>query len=257
MKSPIKVVLLTACVLCAQTPNLTGVWKLNVEKSKLAGPPPNGYLMVIDQQADTFKETVGFTSPRGEQRSMLNYRTGEKPAMSSYRGLPMQTVASMNGSTMVFTSKIADTKPGSLTESYSLSPDGNTLTLESVSTVNGKETQQTMVFDKQPDSAGEGLRKPEKTAGETHKNLLILKDMPDSQLINTMRYFNMALGVECGHCHVQGNFAADDKPTKLMARKMLTMTQNINTSTFNGRMEVRCYTCHKGQADPASHPAFN
>ncbi len=65
----------------------------------------------------------------------------------------------------------------------------------------------------------------------------------------------MSLGVDCHYCHVD-NFASDDKPAKGMARKMLTMTHSINDSTFGGKMEVRCYTCHRGQAEPQSRPAF-
>ena len=45
-----------AFVLSAQAPNLSGVWKADLEKSKFAGPPPANYLMVIDQQGSTLKE---------------------------------------------------------------------------------------------------------------------------------------------------------------------------------------------------------
>jgi Photosynthetic reaction centre cytochrome C subunit. len=112
------------------------------------------------------------------------------------------------------------------------------------------------VLEKQPDSAGEPLRKPEETAGARFKNVQLLKDLPASQLLDTMRTFNMSLGVTCEHCHVQGNFAADEKPAKPMARKMITMTRSINDQTFAGKNEVRCFTCHRGQMDPQSRPAF-
>jgi len=29
-----------------------------------------------------------------------------------------------------------------------------------------------------------------------------------------------------------------------------------NASTFGGQPEIRCYTCHRGQHEPMSHPAF-
>ena len=74
--------------------------------------------------------------------------------------------------------------------------------------------------------------------------------------MDAMRSFSMSLGVECDHCHVPNDFASDDKPAKIMGRKMLTMTHNINDQTFGGKMVVRCYTCHRGHAEPQSTPAF-
>ena len=39
-----------------------------------------------------------------------------------------------------------------------------------------------------------------------------------------------------------------------MARKMLTMTHDINEKFFDGKMEVKCFTCHKGASHPVSDP---
>jgi photosynthetic reaction center cytochrome c subunit len=242
-------------VVSAQTPNFSGVWKADLQKSKMVGQPATSYLVIIEQDPTKITEKVGLTTQRGEQRMAFNYNLA-KPSMNSFRGIPMRTESSMNGNTLVLTSKIAGNPPGTMTERYTLSPDGNTLTIESVAMVNGKEQPQTIVLEKQPDSAGEPLRQPEKTAGESHKNVQLLKDMPNSQFMDTMRYFTVALGNDCNFCHVQGNFAADDKPQKVMARKMLTMTHEINAANFNGRMEVRCYTCHKGMGHPQSNPSL-
>ena len=93
-------------------------------------------------------------------------------------------------------------------------------------------------------------------AAEHFKNIQILKDRPASSVIDTMRAFNMSLGVNCEFCHVQGNFASDDKPKKVTARKMLTMTAAINQQNFNGNMQVRCYTCHQGHEEPQARPSF-
>lgn len=256
MKICLSVVLLSACVLSAQTPNLSGVWKVNPEKSKVNGPAPTNYLMIIDQKDSKLTENIGVFSPRGEQRSSLTYNTDAKPAMNSLRGLPMRTTASMDGSTLVLQSKVAGPRPSSIVQKYTLSADGNILTLEEVTTANGKDTPQTLVFEKQPDAAGDALRKPEQTAGERYKNVTVMKDVPASRFIDSMRSFTVALGTDCEHCHVQGNFAADDKPAKAMARRMVTMTHGINEQTFAGKQEVRCYTCHRGQVNPQSTPAF-
>lgn len=247
---------LSAVVLWGQTPNLSGVWKVNAEQSKMMGRAPSNYLMIIEQQGSKISGTIGIWTERGEQRSSFTYDTGGKPSMNQYRGLPMRTVASWKGGTLALESKVAGTRPASISGKYTLSSDGNTLTVETVMSSNGRDRQQTLVFEKQPDAAGDPLRKPEETAGARFKNVQLLKDLPASRLLDSMRTFAMSLGVECEFCHVQGNFASDDKPTKAMARKMILMTESIDKNTFGGRMEVRCYTCHKGQSHPQSRPSF-
>ena len=85
----------------------------------------------------------------------------------------------------------------------------------------------------------------------TYKNLKLLAANSDVPFI--MLSFNEALGVQCTYCHVQGDFAADDNPKKEMARKMIGMGRDINTSFPSGNgvfpdgyHEVDCLTCHRG-----------
>ena len=86
------------------------------------------------------------------------------------------------------------------------------------------------------------------------KNLQVLK-IPRSELIPTMRTYTAALGVECVHCHVGREFDKDDKPAKLTARRMITMTQEINAKFFpDGKGHVTCYTCHRGSVEPRTAP---
>ncbi len=92
---------------------------------------------------------------------------------------------------------------------------------------------------------------PDKPAGEQFKNVQLLKAAPSGQFIGYMNAFNAALGVNCAFCHLEDK-SSDDKMEKVVARKMLTMTGEINAKFFAGKMEVRCYTCHKGAARPVS-----
>lgn len=100
----------------------------------------------------------------------------------------------------------------------------------------------------------------EKTIGEARKNILVLKEFPDSQLIPMMNLMGASLGVRCNFCHVnnagQWDFASDDKPEKKTAREMISMTLSVNKSTFNGRTEVGCFTCHGGRTNPVSVPVL-
>jgi hypothetical protein len=101
------------------------------------------------------------------------------------------------------------------------------------------------------------------------KNLQVFpKDTTFQQIIPTMRSFEGALGVECGHCHVwygNGNpmndFASDAKPQKNIARAMLRLVNTANevipmAVTASGLrtqeqvQKVTCATCHRGSAIP-------
>lgn len=86
------------------------------------------------------------------------------------------------------------------------------------------------------------------------KNLKVLTGMSGAQVIQVMRGINAGLGVECTYCHVQGNFASDDKPQKETARMMLTMAHEINAKFTDGKQHVTCYTCHRGATEPATAP---
>ncbi len=96
----------------------------------------------------------------------------------------------------------------------------------------------------------------EKAAAQQFKNIQVLKDVPASQLIPGMQYITTALGVKCDYCHVQDNFASDDKRPKQTARQMMTMLFAINNNNFGGRPEVSCFTCHQGHSEPMGAPAL-
>jgi hypothetical protein len=85
------------------------------------------------------------------------------------------------------------------------------------------------------------------------KNLQVLKGMPANQLMAAMHDMTTALGQECGYCHVE-DMASDAKPTKQIARRMITMTQNLNRDAFGGQTRVGCDTCHRGATLPIVVP---
>jgi photosynthetic reaction center cytochrome c subunit len=95
-----------------------------------------------------------------------------------------------------------------------------------------------------------------KTAEQEFKNIEVFQGLPASQLIPAMSFMRAALGVQCSYCHVERDFDKDDKPAKAAARRMIKMVREINLSSFNGRNEVTCNTCHRGEPHPVSVPAF-
>jgi hypothetical protein len=88
-----------------------------------------------------------------------------------------------------------------------------------------------------------------KTAEQVYKNIQVFQGIPANQLNPAMRVFEGALGVGCFFCHVRDQ-SLDDKPTKLIARKMITMMSAINNSSFGGLPVVTCNTCHHGSSVP-------
>ncbi len=78
----------------------------------------------------------------------------------------------------------------------------------------------------------------------------ILKGLTAPEFEQEMQQITVALGVNCGFCHVRGNFASDDNPHKAVARRMLEMTGKINEQFFPGTRTVTCFTCHQGEQTP-------
>ncbi len=253
MKLRFSALAFSICILSAQTPDLSGVWKANPEKSKVQGQPPANMVMIIEQKDSRIAGTVGTTGMHGEERSSFTFNT-QRPGINSVRGVPMRTKAAWEGNTLMVDERVAGAHPAEIHDKYTLSPDGNTLTVDSTRSMNGREMASTLVFDKQPESAAAALHKPEQTAGEKYKNVTtVMKEMPASEFIDTMRYFTFSLGVDCQFCHAQ-DFASDEKRTKGTARMMIAMTHNINEANFKGRAEVRCFTCHQGHQQPVRVP---
>jgi Photosynthetic reaction centre cytochrome C subunit len=95
--------------------------------------------------------------------------------------------------------------------------------------------------------------------GGQFTNLQVLpKDIAAPDLMKLMAQYNQELGVQCSFCH-DGNFAADSKPEKKIARIMISMTTDINTKYLatlpEGGAKASCYTCHRGHPEPEAPPA--
>ena len=96
---------------------------------------------------------------------------------------------------------------------------------------------------------------------------VIPKNTPPLQVVGMMRNFAGALGVRCNYCHVgqEGqplstfDFAKDEKRTKLVARQMMRMVEEINRRVDtlphdhdqpHDSLRVTCTTCHRGVSRP-------
>jgi hypothetical protein len=87
-----------------------------------------------------------------------------------------------------------------------------------------------------------------KTAGQVFKNVKVLADTPADQFNQSMHLIKAAVGMDCEECHVDGDFPADTKMPKAIARQMMQMVIDLNKNSFKGQSEVTCYTCHRAVA---------
>ena len=96
-------------------------------------------------------------------------------------------------------------------------------------------------------------------AEQVFKNIQRFKGVPAARLLRIMNGgYSRALGVTCTHCHVEEDFASEDKRPKRAAREMAAMHRSINEQL--GKMQnlaskpeeraINCSTCHRGAIDP-------
>ena len=89
------------------------------------------------------------------------------------------------------------------------------------------------------------------------KNVLVLGDTSVAEFTRLMVSMTAWVSPEqgCTYCHKAGeDFSSDGLYTKVVARRMLQMTRDINTGwkTHVAETGVTCYTCHRGQPVPAN-----
>ncbi len=102
--------------------------------------------------------------------------------------------------------------------------------------------------------APQAARSQEKTAEQVFKNIVELKGTPADQLMPTMQFVAASLGVNCEFCHVRGQMDSDEKGPKKTARVMMAMQAAINKDNFHGRLQITCYSCHRGATHPVNMP---
>ena len=98
-------------------------------------------------------------------------------------------------------------------------------------------------------------------AEQVFQNIQIqwFKGVPAGRLLGIMNGgYSRALGVSCTHCHVEQDFASDEKRPKRAAREMAVMHRMVNEQL--SKMQnleappddrlINCFTCHRGTINP-------
>jgi photosynthetic reaction center cytochrome c subunit len=101
----------------------------------------------------------------------------------------------------------------------------------------------------QPPAPAEGPK-----ASEVYQNVKVLGHLSVGQFTQLMVSMTAWVSPEkgCAYCHNPANFAEDSIYTKVVARRMVKMTQTINSEWQNHvkTTGVTCFTCHRGQPVP-------
>jgi photosynthetic reaction center cytochrome c subunit len=91
-------------------------------------------------------------------------------------------------------------------------------------------------------------------SSEVYQNVHVLKNVGSDEFIRLMSAITEWVAPEagCNACHNPDNLADDSLYTKVVARRMIEMTQHINSQwkAHVGATEVTCYTCHRGNQVP-------
>ena len=119
--------------------------------------------------------------------------------------------------------------------------------------------QQDTVRRRMVDSIMTTIRgREQEPAGTVFKNVKLLKSMPAAEFLRNMDVnYGRGLGMGCGNCHVIGEFDADTRKNKRVARQMQEMVTYINAQQLSqmkeldeDRVSVTCVTCHMGSGHP-------
>ncbi|WP_294623834.1 photosynthetic reaction center cytochrome PufC [uncultured Roseovarius sp.] len=101
----------------------------------------------------------------------------------------------------------------------------------------------------------------EELAGDIYENVQVLGDLTDGNFNRLMAAMTRWVAPDegCAYCHGDGGletYGEDNLYTKVVARRMIQMTQNINENwdahvNANKQVGVTCMTCHRGQNVPS------
>lgn len=134
-----------------KSPNMTGTWKTNIDKSTFPGTPPAELTAVMKHDGDKLHMTQITVEPDGNRNSVeLEFDTSGKPTVNKVGATELRTTMKVDGDVVReetdFTTPESNFKRKS---TISVSPDGKTLTLDAVIIGNAGENKMKIVMEKQ------------------------------------------------------------------------------------------------------------
>src|SRR6266702_3365213 len=114
------------------TPNFSGIWKANLERSKLLGPMPKALLATIKHSEPELSVEMLITKPDdSEERLLFKGLTSGEEMVNSVHGVEVRSRSRWIGTELLIESwmKLGE-RQGNFCDYWSLSSDGRTLTME-------------------------------------------------------------------------------------------------------------------------------
>lgn len=145
-------VVLLVCVSVAEAkPNFTGEWKLNAAKSDFGMmPPPTSVVQKITHEEPSLKVVRTQVSERGEFTSEAAYTTDGKECINKTRMGESKSTLKWDGDTLVIERKMDfQGNEVTITEKWTLSEDGKSLTQDQHFSSAQGEGDMKMVLEKQ------------------------------------------------------------------------------------------------------------
>lgn len=133
----------------AQTkqPNLSGTWKMNVEKSKFERGGPSDISITFDHKDGSLSESLTLTNDGGPRTMDLKYTTDGKATTQVVMGAPSQTSAKWDGKTWTIEWSVDQR---SMSRAFTPSDDGKTMTMiVKQSGGDGQSATDTILLEKQ------------------------------------------------------------------------------------------------------------
>lgn len=132
-------------------PNFTGEWKLNASKSEFGPmPAPASRVDKIKHADPDLAVSTTASGPQGEATFDLKYTTDGKECTNELRGNPTKSTAAWDGDALVINTKANfQGNDITLTDKWTLSEDGKTLTVARHIKAPQGEFDQKTVLEKQ------------------------------------------------------------------------------------------------------------
>jgi hypothetical protein len=143
-------VIAAAGLSAAGPPDFSGTWVLNVPRSELAGQrPPQSKVQRLEHKGMDLVVTIDEINERGTVHGVARYTTDGQDSINDVLGSSMTSSIGWEGNVMVMRTwgKFGNADI-MLIDRWSLSPDGETLTIARRFQGHGRVVDQTLVFDK-------------------------------------------------------------------------------------------------------------
>jgi hypothetical protein len=141
MRFVLLTVLAATAALAADKPNLSGSWKMDVDKSDFGGsPPPESFARKIEHSEPALIFTDDQTSALGSEKAVRKYTTDGKETTYNWMGGAVKSAAHWEGNVLVIVGKVdANGAEMTVTSRITLSTDGKTLTESDELNMSGSE----------------------------------------------------------------------------------------------------------------------